>query len=57
MNNEFLQTNSSKYEYLLLVAEISAALWVHIVAFETTLRIFIHNSLSKEYRNKNGGLR
>ena len=51
MNNESLQTNSSNYEYFLLIAEISAALWVHIVAFETTLRTFIHKSLSNEYRN------
>ena len=51
MNNESLQTNSSNYEYFLLIVEISAALWVHIVAFETTLRTFIHKSLSNEYRN------
>ncbi len=52
MNNEYLQTNSSKYEYFLLVAEISAALWVHIVTFETTLRNFLHKSLSKAYGEK-----
>ena len=41
--------NSSNYEYFLLVAEISAALWVHILTFETTLRNFMHYSLKKSY--------
>ena len=49
MNNSYPQMNSSGYEYFLLVAEISAALWVHIIAFETTLRNFLHFSLSKEF--------
>ena len=49
MNNSYPQMNSSGYEYFLLVAEISAALWVHIIAFETTLRNFIHDSLSNTY--------
>ena len=43
------QKNSSNYEHFLTVAEIASALWVHIIAFETTLRNFIHNSLSNTY--------
>ncbi len=49
---KFPQINSSNYEYFLLIAEISAALWVHIVAFETTLRKFIHGCLTNEYGSK-----
>ena len=45
MKREFLHANSSKYEYIFLVAEISAALWVHIVTFETTLRNFLARNL------------
>ena len=42
-------TNSSKYELFILISEISAALWVHIIAFETTLREFISEKLQKVY--------
>ncbi len=45
------QIDSSSYEYFLLVAEISAALWVHILTFEITLRNFIHSSLRAIYKN------
>ena len=41
--------NYSNYESFLLFAEIASALWVHIIAFETTLRNFIHQSLSHAY--------
>ena len=44
------QSNSSKYERFLIVVEISAALWVHIMAFETTLRKFLDNVLQHVYR-------
>ena len=44
-------TNSSKYEYFFLLAEISGALWVHIQFFETTLREFIHDSLGRAYKS------
>ena len=40
------QAKSSKYEFLLLVAEISSALWVHIQIFETTLRNFLSEFLT-----------
>ncbi len=40
----------SIYEEFILIAEISAALWVHIAVFEITLRKFIHSSLSKSYK-------
>ena len=52
MKKQSPQMISSNYEYFLLVAEISAALWVHIVAFETTLRDFMHVSL-KTFYNQN----
>ena len=39
-------TNSSKYEYFFLLAEISDALWVHIQFFETTLRNFLSEFLT-----------
>ena len=39
-------TNSSKYEYFFLLAEISGALWVHIQIFETTLRNFLSEFLT-----------
>ena len=42
-------TNSSKYELFILISEISAALWVHIMAFETTLRDFISEKLQRIY--------
>ena len=42
-------TNSSKYELFILISEISAALWVHIIAFETTLREFISEKLQQVY--------
>ena len=42
-------TNSSKYELFILISEISAALWVHIIAFETTLRDFISEKLQRIY--------
>ena len=42
-------TNSSKYELFILISEISAALWVHIIAFETTLRDFISENLQRIY--------
>ena len=37
---------------LFLAVEISAALWVHIYFFETTLSNFIHQVLSKEYSSE-----
>ena len=40
------QAKSSRYEFLLLVAEISSALWVHIQIFETTLRNFLSEFLT-----------
>ncbi len=40
----------SIYEKSILIAEISAALWVHIAVFEITLRKFLHSSLSKSYK-------
>ena len=40
------QAKSSKYEFLLLAAEISSALWVHIQIFETTLRNFLSEFLT-----------
>ena len=46
-----MQSQSSKYEHFILISEISAALWVHIIAFETTLRKFIHDSLSDAYKS------
>ena len=46
-----MQSQSSKYEQFILISEISAALWVHIIAFETTLRKFIHDSLSDAYKS------
>jgi hypothetical protein len=41
--------DSSQYEIFFLNIEIAAALWVHIAAFEHTLRIFINDKLSKVY--------
>jgi hypothetical protein len=41
--------HSSEYELFFLKLEIAAALWVHIAAFEHTLRIFIDDKLSKVY--------
>jgi hypothetical protein len=41
--------HSSEYESFFLRVEIAAALWVHIAAFEHTLRIFINEKLSKVY--------
>ena len=49
MENQKEQLNSSKYELFILISEISAALWVHIMAFETTLREFISEKLQKVY--------
>ena len=49
MKNSSPKSIPSNYEYFLLFVEISSALWVHIVAFEITLRTFIHQSLSKTY--------
>ncbi|NCX36302.1 MAG: hypothetical protein EBX19_06790 [Actinobacteria bacterium] len=49
MENRKEQLNSSKYELFILISEISAALWVHIMAFETTLREFISEKLQKVY--------
>ena len=49
MDNQKEQLNSSKYELFILISEISAALWVHIMAFETTLREFISEKLQKVY--------
>ncbi|NBN91720.1 MAG: hypothetical protein EB009_04415 [Actinobacteria bacterium] len=40
----------SIYEKSILIAELSAALWVHIAVFEITLRKFLHSSLSKSYK-------
>jgi hypothetical protein len=53
MKKQSPQMISSNYEYFLLVAEISAALWVHIVTFETTLRNFMHVSLKTFYNQNN----
>ena len=50
MPDEKQQSNSSIYERSILLFEISSALWVHIVAFETTLREFLHDSLSTIYK-------
>lgn len=49
MRDEKQQSNSSIYERFILIFEISAALWVHIVAFETTLRNFLNESLQQTY--------
>ena len=49
MDNQKEQLNSSKYELFILISEISAALWVHIIAFETTLREFISEKLQQVY--------
>ena len=49
MDNRKEQLNSSKYELFILVSEISAALWVHIIAFETTLREFKSEKLQQVY--------
>jgi hypothetical protein len=49
MDNQKEQLNSSKYELFILISEISAALWVHIMAFETTLRDFISENLQRIY--------
>ena len=49
MENRKEQLNSSKYERFILISEISAALWVHIMAFETTLRDFISENLQRIY--------
>jgi hypothetical protein len=49
MENQKEQLNSSKYELFILISEISAALWVHIIAFETTLRDFINEKLQRIY--------
>ena len=46
MEKKDKQAKSSKYEFLLLVAEISSALWVHIQIFETTLRNFLSEFLT-----------
>ncbi len=45
MQSEYEQAGSSKYEIFLSFVEISAALWVHIHVFETTLRNFINDTL------------
>lgn len=42
---------SSSWESLLWNSEISAALWVHIAAFEVTLRTFLDSVLSSLYRS------
>ena len=49
MENQKEQLDSSKYELFILISEISAALWVHIIAFETTLRDFISEKLQRIY--------
>ena len=49
MENQKEQLNSSKYELFILISEISAALWVNIIAFETTLRDFTSEKLQKIY--------
>ena len=49
MDNQKEQLNSSKYELFILISEIPAALWVHIIAFETTLREFISEKLQQVY--------
>lgn len=49
MGNQKEQLNSSKYEFFILISEISSALWVHIMAFETTLRDFISENLQRIY--------
>ena len=49
MDNQKEQLISSKYELFILISEISAALWVHIMAFETTLRDFISENLQRIY--------
>ena len=49
MENQKEQLNSSKYELFIFISEISAALWVHIIAFETTLRDFISEKLQRIY--------
>ena len=51
-----MQSEESVYEdktrkLILLAAEISAALWVHLRIFETTLRSFIHDVLSLAYKS------
>jgi hypothetical protein len=42
-------TNSSEYELFFLSIEIAAALWVHIQAFEITLRASIHKIMREIY--------
>ena len=49
MENQKEQLNSSKYELFILISEISAALWVNIIAFGTTLRDFTSEKLQKIY--------
>ena len=46
-----MQSQSSKYEYFILISEISAALWVHIRTFEITFRTFVHRTLSEAYNS------
>jgi hypothetical protein len=52
MNKKIFALNTSSFEEYILNFEVSAALWVHIAAFEVTLRNFLHNSLRKIYRAK-----
>ena len=50
MPNEVKQEIKSIYELFILNLEIASALWVHVAAFEITLRNFIHNALSTIYQ-------
>jgi hypothetical protein len=52
MSKKIIALKISSFEEYILNFEISAALWVHIAAFEVTLRSFLHNSLRKIYRSK-----
>ncbi len=51
MRNENRHTDSSKYELFFILAEISSALWVNVRAFETTLRTFMHDGLTRVYKS------
>ena len=46
------EINTSQYEIFFFRAEIAAALWVHIQAFESTLRNFVYEALVLIYEEK-----
>jgi hypothetical protein len=42
------QITPSEYELFFVTSEIAAALWVHIQAFETTLRNFVYTAIRRD---------